>query len=105
VDERELLHQTADDAADFLATLDERPITPSATLEELRTRLGGPLPREGLDARAVIASLVEAVEGGLVGIPSGRCFGFVIGGAVRTTPEDVERSANAILRAAAAVPA
>jgi glutamate/tyrosine decarboxylase-like PLP-dependent enzyme len=82
VDERELLHQTADHAADFLATLDDRRITPSATLEELRARLGGALPREGLDPRAVIASLVDGVEGGIVGIPSGRYFGFVIGGAL-----------------------
>jgi glutamate/tyrosine decarboxylase-like PLP-dependent enzyme len=82
VDERELLHLTADYAADFLATLDDRRITPSATLDELRAQLGGPLPRDGLDPRAVLASLVEGVEGGIVGIPSGRFFGFVIGGAL-----------------------
>jgi glutamate/tyrosine decarboxylase-like PLP-dependent enzyme len=82
VDERELLHQTAEYAADFLATLDERSIPAEATLEDLRARLGGPLPREGLDPRAVIASLVEGVEGGIVAIPSGRYFGFVIGGAL-----------------------
>ena len=82
MDERELLHLTADYAADFLATLDDRRITPSATLEELRAQLGGPLPQEGLDPRAVIASLVDGVEGGIVGIPSGRFFGFVIGGAL-----------------------
>jgi glutamate/tyrosine decarboxylase-like PLP-dependent enzyme len=82
VDERELLHLTADYAADFLATLDDRRITPSATLDELRAQLGGPLPQDGLDPRVVIASLVEGVEGGIVGIPSGRFFGFVIGGAL-----------------------
>ena len=82
MDERELLHLTADYAADFLATLDDRRITPSATLEELRAQLGGPLPQEGLEPRAVIASLVDGVEGGIVGIPSGRFFGFVIGGAL-----------------------
>jgi glutamate/tyrosine decarboxylase-like PLP-dependent enzyme len=82
VDERELLHLTADYAADFLATLDDRRITPSATLDELRAQVGGPLPQDGLDPRVVIASLVEGVEGGIVGIPSGRFFGFVIGGAL-----------------------
>ena len=82
MDERELLHLTADYAADFLATLDDRRITPSATLDELRAQLGGPLPQDGLDPRVVIASLVEGVEGGIVGIPSGRFFGFVIGGAL-----------------------
>ena len=82
MDERELLHLTADYAADFLATLDDRRITPSAMLDELRAQLGGPLPQDGLDPRVVIASLVEGVEGGIVGIPSGRFFGFVIGGAL-----------------------
>src|SRR4051795_11607537 len=80
--ERELLHQTADYAADFLATLDERPIRPEATVDELYESLGGPLPEEGMDPRAVIASLVEGAEPGIVGMPSGRYFGFVIGGAL-----------------------
>jgi len=82
VDERELLHQTADYAADFLATLDERPVSEEATLEELTAALGGPLPQSPMDPRAVIASLVEAAEPGLVASPSGRWFGFVLGGAL-----------------------
>src|SRR3954468_770896 len=80
--ERELLHQTADYASDFLATLDERPIRAEATVDELFESLGGPLPEEGMDPRAVIASLVEGAEPGIVGMPSGRYFGFVIGGAL-----------------------
>jgi glutamate/tyrosine decarboxylase-like PLP-dependent enzyme len=82
VTERELLHATADYAADFVETLAERPIRWQADVEQLLEALGGPLPEEGLDDRAVIASLVEAAEPGLVGIPSGRYFGFVIGGSV-----------------------
>jgi glutamate/tyrosine decarboxylase-like PLP-dependent enzyme len=81
VSERELLHQTADYAADFLATLDERPIRAEATVDELFESLGGPLPEAGMDPRAVVASLVEDAEPGIVGTPSGRYFGFVIGGA------------------------
>src|SRR3954454_24005992 len=80
--ERELLHQTADYAADFLATLDERPIRAEATVDELFESLGGPLPEAGMDPRAVVASLVEDAEPGIVGMPSGRYFGFVIGGAM-----------------------
>jgi hypothetical protein len=128
VSERELLHQTADYAADFLSTLDERPVRPDASVDELFAALGGPLPEEGLDPHAVIASLVEDAEPGIIGIPSGRFFGFVIGGAVpaavaadwltsvwdhamrisvsnwRTTEQDVDRSVDSIL-AAAGVPA
>src|SRR5262249_60988901 len=82
VDERELLHAAADYAADFLQTLDDRPIRHEAEVAELYEALGGPLPEEGVDARAVLASLVEAAEPGIVGIPSGRYFGFVVGGGV-----------------------
>jgi hypothetical protein len=40
MDERELLRQTADYAADFLATLDERPVNAQAGVDELTERLG-----------------------------------------------------------------
>jgi len=82
VDERELLHLTADYAADFLASLDERPIREEATLDELTAALGGPLPQSGMDPRAVIASLVDAADPGVVASPSGRWFGFVLGGSL-----------------------
>jgi glutamate/tyrosine decarboxylase-like PLP-dependent enzyme len=82
VNERELLHATADYAGEFLETLDERPIRPEADVDELMRALGGPLPEEGMDPRAVVASLVEDASPGIMGIPSGRFFGFVIGGAL-----------------------
>jgi glutamate/tyrosine decarboxylase-like PLP-dependent enzyme len=81
-DERELLRRTADIAADFLDTLDERPIPPAARVEELRASLGGPLPAAPIDPLEVVEALAEAAEPGVVGIPSGRYFGFVIGGAL-----------------------
>ena len=80
--ERELLQQTAEYAAGFLESLDERPVRPDTGVDELLERLGGPLPEGPMDPRAVIASLVEDAEPGVVGIPSGRFFGFVIGGSV-----------------------
>jgi glutamate/tyrosine decarboxylase-like PLP-dependent enzyme len=82
VNERDLLRRTADYAADFLETLDERRVSASVSLEELRARLAAPLPQDGMDARAVVASLVEAAEGGTVATASGRYFGFVIGGSL-----------------------
>jgi glutamate/tyrosine decarboxylase-like PLP-dependent enzyme len=81
-DERELLRRTADIAADFLATLDDRPIWPAAGVDELRTALGGPLPDGPSDPLAVVEAMAEEAEPGVVGIPSGRYFGFVIGGAL-----------------------
>jgi glutamate/tyrosine decarboxylase-like PLP-dependent enzyme len=81
-DERELLLRTAEIAADFLDTLDTRTIQATAGVDELRETLGGPLPETTLDPLEVIEALSGAAEPGVVGIPSGRYFGFVIGGAL-----------------------
>ena len=81
-DERELLRRTAEIAADFVESLDERPVWPSASVEELREALGGTLPDGPSDPRSVIEDLAEAAGKGVVAIPSGRYFGFVIGGSV-----------------------
>ena len=80
--ERELFRQVADHAADFVATLDTRPVRAAADVESLTAALGGPLPERGAAPEDVVAALVEAADPGLVAIPSGRYFGFVIGGAV-----------------------
>ena len=77
-----MLRRTAEIAADFVETLDERSIWPPATVDELRGALGGPLPDDPSDPLAVIEALAAGAEPGIVGIPSGRYFGFVIGGAL-----------------------
>ena len=79
---KDLLGLTADYAAQFLGSLDERPVRASATIEELRAALGGPLPEQGLDETQVVAELIDAAGPGIIAIPSGRFFGFVIGGAL-----------------------
>ena len=78
----QLLRLTADYAAQFLDTLEERPIRASASVEELREALGGPLPDVGNAPDRVMAELIAGAEPGVVAIPSGRYFGFVIGGAL-----------------------
>jgi glutamate/tyrosine decarboxylase-like PLP-dependent enzyme len=80
VSDRDLFRRTADYAAEFVESLETRKIRPEADVDELTAALGGPLPEAGLDPQAVIASLVEDALPGVVGIPSGRYFGFVIGG-------------------------
>jgi glutamate/tyrosine decarboxylase-like PLP-dependent enzyme len=82
MNERELYRRVAEYAGDFAETLETRPIRAEADVSELTAALGGPLPAEPLDPRAVLAALVEASEPGIVATPSGRYFGFVIGGAV-----------------------
>jgi glutamate/tyrosine decarboxylase-like PLP-dependent enzyme len=79
-DIRALLRRTADLAADFLENVDERPVFPGTTADELRRRLGGPVPDSPTDPAVVVEELASAAEPGLVAIPSGRYFGFVTGG-------------------------
>ncbi|HWF51529.1 MAG TPA: aminotransferase class V-fold PLP-dependent enzyme [Solirubrobacteraceae bacterium] len=79
---RRLLEDTAGIAADYLEGISERPVGSSATVEELRSSLGGPLPQSPTDPREVIGDLAAAAEPGLVASPGGRYFGFVIGGAL-----------------------
>ena len=77
---RDLLHTAADLGADFYDTLPTRPVYPEATADELREALGGPLPQRPSDPRVVLEQLADAADPGLVAEPSGRYFGFVIGG-------------------------
>ena len=81
-DVRALLQRTANLAADFLDSLDERPVFPQVSVDELRSTLRVPLPDEPMDPRQVVEELAAAAEPGLVAMPSGRYFGFVIGGAL-----------------------
>ncbi|MFJ2369852.1 pyridoxal phosphate-dependent decarboxylase family protein [Microbacterium sp. NPDC087665] len=66
-------------ALDFLATVDERPVWPRATLDDMLAVFGGPLADEGADPAAVIDEIAAHADPGLVAIPGGRFFGFVIG--------------------------
>jgi glutamate/tyrosine decarboxylase-like PLP-dependent enzyme len=79
-DARELLRRTAEIAADYVESLDERPVFPDVTPEQLREALGGPLPDEPLDPAQVVVELAEHAGPGVVATGSGRYFGFVIGG-------------------------
>src|SRR4051812_22783112 len=66
-------------ATAFLATLPDRPVWPRASLDEMMAVFGGALPEEGLDAETVVTDLAAKADPGLVAIPGGRFFGFVIG--------------------------
>jgi glutamate/tyrosine decarboxylase-like PLP-dependent enzyme len=79
-DIRALLQRTAELASAFLESLDERPVFPHVSVDELQDSLRVPLPDEPSDPAEVIEQLAHAAEPGLVAMPSGRYFGFVIGG-------------------------
>lgn len=67
-------------ALNFLGSLDDRPVWPRADLDAMLDAFGGPLPIEGEDPVLVIEEIARRADPGLVAIPGGRFFGFVIGG-------------------------
>lgn len=67
-------------ALTWLASLDERRVPPTATVAEVVASLGTDLPDGPTAADEVIDHLASACEAGLTATPSGRFFGFVIGG-------------------------
>ena len=77
-----LLRQTTEHALAYLQALPDAPVGATATLEQLRERLGYPLPNSPQDPAKVIRQLVANVEGGLTGSAGGRFFAWVIGGSV-----------------------
>ena len=77
---RDLLQQTAAQAANYLESLPSRPVGPTASTATLRAALGGPLAEAGMPADEVLAALVSGAEGGLMASSGPRFFGFVIGG-------------------------
>src|SRR5580765_4142979 len=81
-DTRGRLRRTAQLAADFLDSLEDRPVFPQVSPEELRESLGVPLQNEPLAPEKVVEELAAAADPGLVAMPSGRYFGFVIGGSL-----------------------
>jgi glutamate/tyrosine decarboxylase-like PLP-dependent enzyme len=64
----------------YLTSLPDRRVWSSATPDEVRQALDGPLPEETTDAVAVVTALARELEPYVTAHASGRYFGFVIGG-------------------------
>ena len=67
-------------ASTWLSTLSVRAVPPAASVAEVVAALGAELPDRPTDPAAVVDLLAGAAERGLTAMPSGRFFGFVIGG-------------------------
>ena len=78
--ERTALTRAAEHAFAWLDGLDAQPVATTATVAQLRARLGRPLADQGVPATQVIDDLVADTKGGILGSQSGRFFGWVIGG-------------------------
>jgi glutamate/tyrosine decarboxylase-like PLP-dependent enzyme len=79
---RELLRLTADLAASYVESLEERPVLPELDVGALRAALERPLEDDPCDPRDVIAALAADADPGIAAMSGGRWFGFVIGGAL-----------------------
>ena len=64
----------------WLASLADRPVPPQQDADAMADALGGRLPDGPTEPAAVIDLLARCVEPGLMAMPSGRFFGWVIGG-------------------------
>lgn len=107
------LDHAARHASRWLDSLATRSVPARATAAQVAKELGTELPAGPAPAGEVIELLGGACEPGLTATPSGRFYGFVIGGTHpaalaadwlvsnwSTTSEDVARSLAALRRAA-----
>ena len=78
--DRTALTRAAEHAFAWLDGLDTRSVATTASVADLRARLGRPLADQGVAATRVIDDLVADTAGGILGSQSGRFFGWVIGG-------------------------
>jgi glutamate/tyrosine decarboxylase-like PLP-dependent enzyme len=75
-----VLARAAEHARTWLASLDARRVGPRASADDLATVFGGPMPASGCDPVDVVDLLATGAEPGLMAMPSGRFFGWVVGG-------------------------
>ncbi|MFD3466246.1 pyridoxal phosphate-dependent decarboxylase family protein [Streptomyces sp. NPDC058682] len=81
MDEREAaLRQAHGHAVRWLASLSDRPVPARAPVDEIVRALGAELPDAPSTPADVVDLLATACEPGLTAFPSGRFYGFVIGG-------------------------
>ncbi|MDP7295299.1 MAG: aminotransferase class V-fold PLP-dependent enzyme [Vicinamibacterales bacterium] len=82
MDTDELLMRTAEIARAYNRDVGSRRVGASATADDLRRTLGGPLPDTGVEPMTVIDEFARGAEPGLTATSGPRFFGFVIGGSL-----------------------
>lgn len=75
-----LLEHTANRGIDYLARVADRSVATQWSSDDMRRRLGGPLPADGETHLTVIDSLAGAGEHATTASTGPRFFGFVVGG-------------------------
>lgn len=69
-------------ALEYLNQVDDKPVGPTATLEELRERICKPWNANGIPAAEVVDALANDIEGGLNNSVNARFYAWVIGGSL-----------------------
>jgi glutamate/tyrosine decarboxylase-like PLP-dependent enzyme len=77
-----VLNRAVTHACAYLAEVADRPVAATLTGDQLRARLGRPLPHRGDDPIRVIDELADAGRRGTVASQGPRYFGFVTGGSM-----------------------
>ncbi len=77
---RDALTRAEGHALDWIDSVNTRHVGPTATVDQLVEAFGGALNENPLDPGAVVDELARLAEPGLMAMPSGRFFGWVIGG-------------------------
>jgi glutamate/tyrosine decarboxylase-like PLP-dependent enzyme len=84
-DERKILERVLDEATGFLDGLPGRSVAARTDVDGVAAALRRPLPDESAEPLEVIEELIAGAEPGVVAMPSGRFFGWVIGGVLPAT--------------------
>ena len=77
---RDALSRAEGHVLDWLDSVETRHVGPTATVDELTAAFGGPLNEQAMNPGAVVDELARIAEPGLMAMPSGKFFGWVIGG-------------------------
>ena len=84
-DERKILERVLDEATGFLDGLPGRRVAPRTDVDDVAAALRRPLHEEGAEPLEVVEELIAGAEPGVLAIPSGRFFGWVMGGVLPAT--------------------
>jgi len=75
-----VLEQAQRRSLEWIDSIPDRRVAPTANVDAMKVVFGMPLPEHPSDSVAVIDELATQAEPGLMAMPSGRFFGWVIGG-------------------------
>jgi glutamate/tyrosine decarboxylase-like PLP-dependent enzyme len=81
-DQHDILARVLDEADGFLSGLADRPVPARYDVDQVAAALARPLPDQGEDPLAVLEELIAGAGPGVLASPSGRFFGWVIGGSL-----------------------